>query len=173
MHLGRTSGSSATELSLTLLCVFAEIMCLRKFGSQEITLPFLWVRTAWKILSPDFSRLLSTLVAVAGIGFALCTTQAQTTGQSPQLAITFDDLPAHGPLPPGETRIEVASKILKAMHDAKLPPIYGFVNGVAITKNPADAAVLDAWRAVGNPLGNHGWSHLNLNQTSLSDFEQD
>lgn len=54
-----------------------------------------------------------------------------------------------------------------------MPPTYGFVNGVAISKNPEDAAVLDAWRAAGNPLGNHGWSHLNLNQTSLSDVEQD
>ena len=26
-----------------------------------------------------------------------------------QIAITFDDLPAHGPLPAGETRIEVAN----------------------------------------------------------------
>src|SRR5579884_346483 len=93
--------------------------------------------------------------------------------ESPQLAITFDDLPSHGPLPPGETRIEIAAKILKALHDAKLPPIYGFVNGVAISKNPADEAVLEAWRAAGNPLGNHGWSHMNLNQTPLSKFEDD
>lgn len=93
--------------------------------------------------------------------------------ESPQLAITFDDLPSHGPLPAGVARTEIAAKILKALHDAKLPPIYGFVNGAAISKNPTDEAVLEAWRAAGNPLGNHGWSHLNLNQSLLNDFEDD
>lgn len=130
----------------------------------------LHLRSRNRIFRPG---MLSAIVVIFGLAFPWGTTTAQTPSKTPQLAITFDDLPAHGPLPPGETRIEVASKILKALHDAKMPPIYGFVNGVAIAKNPADAVVLDAWRKAGNPLGNHGWSHLNLNQTSLSDFEQD
>jgi len=90
-----------------------------------------------------------------------------------RIAITFDDLPAHGPLPPGETRLEVASKIIAALHDANVPPTYGFVNGVRIEEQPADAAVLQAWRAAGYPLGNHAWSHMNLNQNSLEAFESD
>src|SRR5258707_7859492 len=49
-------------------------------------------------------------------------------GAALRIAITFDDLPAHGPLPPGETRLEVASKIIAALHNAHVPPIYGFVN---------------------------------------------
>lgn len=130
----------------------------------------LHLRSRNRIFRPG---MLSAIVVIFGLALPWGTTKAQTPPKAPQLAITFDDLPAHGPLPPGETRVEVASKILKALHDAKMPPIYGFVNGVAITKNPADAVVLDAWRKAGNPLGNHGWSHLNLNQTSLSDFEQD
>jgi peptidoglycan/xylan/chitin deacetylase (PgdA/CDA1 family) len=91
----------------------------------------------------------------------------------PQIAITFDDLPAHNLLPPGETRMDVASKILRALDDAHLPPTYGFVNGVRIEEQPADAAVLDAWRASGDPLGNHGWSHMNLDQHALEEFEAD
>jgi peptidoglycan/xylan/chitin deacetylase (PgdA/CDA1 family) len=91
----------------------------------------------------------------------------------PQIAITFDDLPAHSLLPPGETRMDVASKILRALDDAHLPPTYGFVNGVRIEEQPADAAVLDAWRASGDPLGNHGWSHMNLDQHALEEFEAD
>ncbi len=113
------------------------------------------------------------IIVIAATSLFMSTALAQVGSPEPQLAITFDDLPAHGPLPPGETRIDIVTKILKAMHDAKVPPTYGFVNGAAINKNPGDAAVLDSWRAAGNPLGNHGWSHLNLNQTSLSDFEQD
>ena len=92
---------------------------------------------------------------------------------APAVAITFDDLPAHGPLPPGETRVGVAAKILRALGNAGLPPTYGFVNGVRLDEQPADAAVLQAWRSAGNPLGNHGWSHMNLNQSSLEDAERD
>jgi len=92
---------------------------------------------------------------------------------APEIAITFDDLPAHGALPPGETRVGVAAKILKALGDAGLPPTYGFVNGLRLNEQPSDAAVLQAWRSAGNLLGNHGWSHMNLNQSSLEDAERD
>lgn len=92
---------------------------------------------------------------------------------APEIAITFDDLPAHGPLPRGETRTDVISKIIAALRDVNLPPTYGFVNGARLEEQPADAAVLQAWRSAGNPLGNHSWSHMNLNQHSLEDFEQD
>jgi lysophospholipase L1-like esterase len=92
---------------------------------------------------------------------------------APKIALTFDDLPAHGPLPPDETRLEIASKILAALRQARLPKIYGFVNGVRIEEQPSDVAVLQAWRAAGQSLGNHTWSHMNLNQHTLEEFEAD
>jgi len=92
---------------------------------------------------------------------------------APQIAFTFDDLPAHGPLPVGTTRLEIAQKILAALHDAGVPPTYGFVNGQLLEKQPADSNVLDAWRAAGQPLGNHTWSHPNLNQMAIEAFEAD
>ena len=52
-----------------------------------------------------------------------------------------------------------------------MPPIYGFINGLAVEQHPGDVAALKAWRDAGNPLGNHTWSHMNLNQNSLADFE--
>lgn len=91
----------------------------------------------------------------------------------PKIAITFDDLPSHGPLPPGETRVEIATKILTALRDAHIPPVYGFVNGELIEKQPGDEAVLQKWRAAGDLLGNHTWSHKNLNERPLAEFEQD
>jgi peptidoglycan/xylan/chitin deacetylase (PgdA/CDA1 family) len=119
------------------------------------------------------------LLLIAGIGSAQ-TSGAGSAGVSPpvnntplRIAITFDDLPAHGPLPPGETRLEVATKIISALQAANVPPTYGFVNGVRVEEQPADAAVLQAWRAAGYPLGNHAWSHMNLNQNSLGAFEGD
>src|SRR5258708_36455509 len=88
-----------------------------------------------------------------------------------RIAITFDDLPAHSALPPGETRLQVASKIIAALHDGHLPPTYGFVNGLRVEEQPTDAAVLQAGRAAGYPLGNHAWSHMNLNQHAPAELE--
>jgi peptidoglycan/xylan/chitin deacetylase (PgdA/CDA1 family) len=67
----------------------------------------------------------------------------------------------------------VISKIIAALRDASVPPTYGFVNGFRLREQPPDIAVLQAWHSAGNLLGNHGWSHMNLNQVSLEDFEQD
>lgn len=91
----------------------------------------------------------------------------------PQIAFTFDDLPAHGPLPPGETRLDVITKIISALHHAGAPATYGFVNGQAIETDPTNFAVLKAWHDAGFPLGNHTWSHINLNQHTLEEFEAD
>jgi lysophospholipase L1-like esterase len=41
---------------------------------------------------------------------------------APKIAITFDDLPAHGRLPHPDTRLEVISRIISALRDAHLPP---------------------------------------------------
>jgi len=90
-----------------------------------------------------------------------------------KMAITFDDLPAHGSLPPGTTRTEIAQKIVAALREDGIPPVFGFVNGEATEQHPADSAALDAWRAAGQPLGNHAWSHMNLNTHSLEEFEAD
>jgi peptidoglycan-N-acetylglucosamine deacetylase len=90
-----------------------------------------------------------------------------------QIAFTFDDLPAHGPLPPGESRMDVATQVIKALKKAHMPPVYGFVNGLGVEEHPETGAVLSTWRAAGNLLGNHTWSHMNLNQHSLQDFETD
>ena len=117
-------------------------------------------------------RRLSVVRLVRVGGVALVLGVAMGAG-SQQIAFTFDDLPAHGPLPPGETRIQVANKVIKALKKAHVPPTYGFVNGIAVEQHPETGAVLAAWRAAGNPLGNHTWSHMNLNQHSLQQFEDD
>ena len=89
------------------------------------------------------------------------------------VALTFDDLPAHGPLPPGVTRVDVAKSIIGALQERKAPPAYGFVNARLVERQPADAEVLRMWRAAGLPLGNHTFSHMDLNANTLDAFEQD
>jgi peptidoglycan/xylan/chitin deacetylase (PgdA/CDA1 family) len=90
-----------------------------------------------------------------------------------EVAFTWDDLPAHSALPAGETRVEIGHKLIAAMKDAHMPPVYGFVNGVALDREPASAPMLKDWRDAGLQLGNHTWSHMNLNSSSLADWEAD
>src|SRR4051812_49413054 len=102
--------------------------------------------------------------------FALAALLIATPAAAQEIAITFDDLPVHNDLPPGETRLGVAARIVGALADAKAPPTYGFINAGAIGE-PGTAAVLDVWRAAGNPLGNHTWSHLRLTDAAAFEAE--
>jgi peptidoglycan/xylan/chitin deacetylase (PgdA/CDA1 family) len=103
---------------------------------------------------------------------ALLGAPAAAREAKPVIALTFDDLPAHSALPPDTTRVEIASKTIAAFKAEKVE-VYGFVNGSQTANEPAAAPVLEIWRAAGLPLGNHGWSHLNLNQVSVADYLAD
>ena len=91
----------------------------------------------------------------------------------PQVALTFDDLPATGELPPGLSRLAIAQSILTTLKAEKLPPVFGFVNGIGVTEDPATLAVLHAWRSAGEPLGSHTFSHVDLEQLTAAAFEAD
>ena len=109
---------------------------------------------------------------VAASTFAACCLFAHAArAQQPQLAITFDDLPAHGKLPPGEPRPEVVRSILSTLKQENLPPVYGFVNGFRIARFPYQVHILQAWHAAGQPLGNHTWSHPHLDKLSAEHYE--
>jgi peptidoglycan/xylan/chitin deacetylase (PgdA/CDA1 family) len=96
---------------------------------------------------------------------------AQTAPSAPlQVAFTFDDLPAHGPLPPGEFRPEPIRSIVKALKTEDMPPVYGFVNGFRVANYPYQIELLREWLASGNPLGSHTWSHPALDQTSAKKY---
>lgn len=96
-----------------------------------------------------------------------------TSAPAQQIAFTWDDLPAHSALPPGETRVEIGRKIVAAMKEEHLPPVYGFVNGILTEEEPLSTPMLQDWRDAGLPLGNHTWTHMNLNQHSLAEWEAD
>ncbi|MGK6355316.1 GDSL-type esterase/lipase family protein [Sphingomonas sp. DT-207] len=90
----------------------------------------------------------------------------------PAIAITFDDLPAHAALPPGLTRMEVAEQIIVALKTSSAPAM-GFINGAQVDADPRLAALLDRWRSAGLPLGNHGWSHANLDNLTDAQFAEE
>jgi peptidoglycan/xylan/chitin deacetylase (PgdA/CDA1 family) len=90
----------------------------------------------------------------------------------PQIAVTVDDLPVHGPLPKHETSIEVARNVIAALR-AQQVVAYGFINGSWLERDPSSAAVLRAWKDAGLPLGNHGWSHRHVSEMSAAEFEKE
>jgi peptidoglycan/xylan/chitin deacetylase (PgdA/CDA1 family) len=92
---------------------------------------------------------------------------------SAEVALTFDDLPAHGPIPAGSSRVDIAQRIIEQLRAYQAPPIYGFVNAKDLTEHPEDAQVLRVWRDAGFPLGNHAFSHMDLHANSAEAFEQD
>ena len=98
---------------------------------------------------------------------------AQKPEAGPQVAFTFDDLPAHGPLPPGMARPAVVRSILATLQREKMPPVYGFVNGFRVAQYPYQIQILEAWHAAGEPLGNHTWSHPELDKLSAEQYEAD
>jgi peptidoglycan/xylan/chitin deacetylase (PgdA/CDA1 family) len=91
----------------------------------------------------------------------------------PLLAITVDDLPVHGELPPGETALGVAEQVIAALKAARVPEVYGFINGSWIERQPETEKVLRAWSDAGFPLGNHTWTHRDSNSASLAEYEEE
>ena len=90
-----------------------------------------------------------------------------------QMAITFDDLPAHGQKPTSMTRLNIADSILATLKREKMPPTYGFINAEKVKDDPASESVLKAWRDAGQPLGNHTWAHKDFEDQTPEEFEAD
>lgn len=87
-----------------------------------------------------------------------------------KIAITFDDLPLNGELPPGVRRVEIAKNALAILKKWRIPPAYGFVNAKLLEDDPDGADALKLWSSA-EPVGNHTYSHLDLNQNSAETFE--
>jgi len=71
------------------------------------------------------------------------------------------------------TRLEIAQSILATLRREQLPPTYGFINGIRVEEDPSSLAVLEAWRAAGQPLGNHTWAHQDIKDETAQQFEAD
>ena len=92
-----------------------------------------------------------------------------------EMAITVDDLPAHGDLPANTTRAEIAKKMIEAFKAKGVPGVYGFVNAKNIGANgdTEKDSVLKIWANSGFPLGNHTFSHIDLNTSTIQAFEDE
>lgn len=127
------------------------------------------------------SRLPGTLLA---LGTLLLAVDAMPHARAPgrAVAVTFDDLPA---TPAGAVASDVASleqltrKLLSAVRKHDIPAV-GFVNEGQLFVEGAGAddlngriGLLQMWLDAGLELGNHTYSHRDLNRMPLDQFQAD
>jgi peptidoglycan/xylan/chitin deacetylase (PgdA/CDA1 family) len=91
-----------------------------------------------------------------------------------QVAITIDDLPdADGYLCNEHETITTTKRLLDPIRAAKVP-VVGFVVGARCGNlNPKQRrGLLKMWLDAGAELGNHTWSHPDLNRVPLEEYEK-
>jgi peptidoglycan-N-acetylglucosamine deacetylase len=107
----------------------------------------------------------SFLLVVFSFGLAsVCAAQ--------KLAITMDDLPSNGALPPGVTRAETTKNVLAILKKRHVPAVYGFINAKKLEGSADGAEALKLW-AVAEPVGNHTYSHMDLETNGAEAFERE
>jgi peptidoglycan/xylan/chitin deacetylase (PgdA/CDA1 family) len=92
--------------------------------------------------------------------------------EAQKLAITMDDLPLNGMLPPGVTRAETTKNVLAILKKRHVPPVYGFVNARKLEGNADGAEALKLWAAQ-EPVGNHTYAHMDLETNPAEAFERE
>jgi len=110
---------------------------------------------------------------VAALALFLSTALGSGAIAGTELALTVDDLPTHGALPPGATRLAIADQMIQALKRHAAPGVYGFTNGGQLPSGPELEEILRAWRQAGFVLGNHTYSHLDLTRASAADYVVD
>jgi peptidoglycan/xylan/chitin deacetylase (PgdA/CDA1 family) len=91
-----------------------------------------------------------------------------------QVAITIDDLPRGGDGPCEFAAVDdLTRRLLRPLHDKSIPVI-GFVNEGRCAMSDAERLkILSLWLKANGSLGNHTYSHRDLNQISVDDFEEE
>ena len=71
--------------------------------------------------------------------------------------------------------MDIINSIIAALQAARhTPQVYGFHQTPrAWREEPGTGQVLQLWRDAGFPLGNHTYSHMDLDTNSLEAFEKD
>ena len=98
---------------------------------------------------------------------------AAGSGFSQGVAVTFDDLPLNGELPPGVSRAQITKDVVALLKQRHVPQVFGFVNAKKLEDSPDGAEALKLWVAAGERVGNHTYSHLDLHQNTPEAFERD
>lgn len=100
---------------------------------------------------------------------------AITYGQTREVAVTFDDLPATGQTNNFVHQKYVTDSLLAKLKAEKVPAI-GFVNEFKIVKYgeiDERTELLKRWLDEGHELGNHTFSHVAIDSVSFEDYIAD
>lgn len=113
-------------------------------------------------------RLMLTVIGM------LAVLAAPGTALAEKVALTFDDLPLNGELPPGATRAGIVRDVVAILKARRAPAAYGFINARRGEDAVADGAeALRLWVAGGQRVGNHTYSHPDLSRVSADEFLAD
>lgn len=103
---------------------------------------------------------------------------AQSIAPAREIAVTFDDLPIASHALENDIRAQkvVTKRLLDTLSHFHVPAI-GFVNAGRFAPHgslePARVAVLQQWIDAGQALGNHSYSHLDFQETTLARYAAD
>jgi peptidoglycan-N-acetylglucosamine deacetylase len=109
------------------------------------------------------------MLLVIAMGFAA----VPSLGGAEKVALTFDDLPVNGELPPGIDEAGIVAQVLPIFAEHNAPPIYGFINAKKLEGNPKGAQALQMWVGAGHRVGNHTYSHMDLSTNPADAFTRD
>jgi peptidoglycan/xylan/chitin deacetylase (PgdA/CDA1 family) len=95
--------------------------------------------------------------------------------QPRQVAITIDDLPRGGDSRDARDLASIRDLTTQLLAPLRGTPVIGFVNAGRAEQlgAPGLQAILKLWLDAGATLGNHTWSHPDLNTTPLAAYEAD
>jgi peptidoglycan/xylan/chitin deacetylase (PgdA/CDA1 family) len=114
------------------------------------------------------------LIVLAGSTFAASQSGGSSSGRA--MAITFDDLPKSTGMDDLDAARRTTESILRVLKAHKAPSV-AFVNEGKLydgpTMIPERAALLRLWVDAGVPLGNHTYSHLDVNNVPLEKYQDD
>ena len=96
-----------------------------------------------------------------------------TLDKHPVVALTFDDLPDAGSLPPGQNRTKIATALATELKANHLEETFGFVNAVKLENDPDAQQALRIWVDAGMNIGSHTWSHMSLTDHTVAEFEDE
>lgn len=109
-----------------------------------------------------------------GVFLSVLPVNAQKTQRL--IAVTIDDLPVVSTRRDLRNRQEITKKLLAHITKAKVPAI-GFVNENKLysedKRDEAQVDLLRRWLDAGLDLGNHTFSHVNIANVSLADYQAD
>lgn len=116
------------------------------------------------------------ILLIGFVGLVLTNVNAQTSDSNRYVAITFDDLPVVCRCPGDEDQRHITEKLLATFHQFDMP-VLGVVNEQKLeTDGKLDlkkVSLLRQWINAGYELGNHGYSHKDINALTMEEYQQE